>query len=434
MAEVLIPAEISAASDFQSYRRQETIFGVLSLLLLALLFAAQFLWKQYLGSPDVQVLVILSAGIGANTLELLWLHRRDDLDATSIARLTWAMIAINLAIAFGLATYSYKPDVQFFALMIPPILQAAFRFSLVATVLTVGVSDGLIFFWVWNYFRLHPPIDPNEFVEAATIALIFAVMGLLASTLVRQLRAKQIALAASMTELERTEAKLRVEEKLAAVGRLSSAIAHEIRNPVAMISSALSTAQNYPAETTERHEMYDIATKESARLEQLTSDFLAYARPRQPSKTLHNVADSIGYIADVAKPRAAGNNIAIIAECEDNLRAEIDDGQLQQALLNLVMNAVEASEPQSTVLLRGERKNHQILIGIENGNGPIPAATATCIFEPFFTTKASGTGLGLSIARNIALAIGGDLALTRNDERIQFTLSLPASETSKEAV
>lgn len=433
MPYALTLAEPHAPFDFQSYRRQETVFAALSLVLLAFLFVAQLLWKQYLGSPDMQVLVTLSAGIGANSLELFWLRRRRDLDAAGMARLTWTMIAVNLAIAFGLATYSYKPDVQFFALMIPPILQAAFRFSLAATFLTVGISDCLIFFWVWNYFRLHPPVNPNEYVEAGTIALIFAVMGLLATTLVHQLRRKQIELAASMIELEKTQARLRVEEKLAAVGRLSSAIAHEIRNPVAMISSALSTARNYGPEAVERHDMYDIATKESARLERLTSDFLAYARPRQPAKILSNVADSIGYIAEVCRPRAAGNDIEIISEYEEQLWAQIDDGQLQQALLNLVVNAMEASTPQSAVTMRGYRKSDQVCIEIENGDGPIPGETVACIFEPFFTTKASGTGLGLAISRNIALAMGGDLALARNDERIRFVLSLPSSGTPRGA-
>ncbi len=433
MPNTLLGAETSTPSDFQSYRRQETAFAVLSLALLALLFIAQFLWKQYLGNPDMQVLVILSTGIGANSLELLWLRRRNSLDAAGITQLTWTMIAINLTIAFGLATYSYKPDVQFFALMIPPILQAAFRFSFAGTLFTVGVSDCLIFFWVWNYFRVHPPVNPNEYVEAGTLALIFAVMGLLASTLVHQLRRKQMELAASLIDLETAEARLRVEEKLAAVGRLSSAIAHEIRNPVAMISSALSTAQNYAPEAIERHEMYDIATKESARLERLTSDFLAYARPRQPAKMVSNVSDSIGYIAEVCRPRAAVNDVEIVSEYEEQLWAEIDDGQLQQALLNLVVNAVEASISQSAVTMRGYRKSDRICIEVENGNGPIPAATVACIFEPFFTTKASGTGLGLAIAHNIALAMGGDLALVRNAERIQFVLSLASSEAPKEA-
>ncbi len=419
--------------DLPSFRRQERVFAGLNLALLIFLCLTQFLWEQYLGAPHRQVLALLGVGIVANLGELIWLNRLEMLGSKGVVRLTCAMIAIHLAIAFGIASYSYKKDVQYFALMIPAIFQAAFRLSFPATVCTVAISDGLIFFWVWNYFRVHPPVDPNEYVGASTVALIYAVMGLLVWTLVNHLRRKQFELTRSLAELEKAEARLLAEEKLAAVGRFSSAIAHEIRNPVAMISSALATAANHEPGSAERSEMYEIATKEAARLEHLTTDFLVYARPRSPSMVLSDVADSIGYIAEICRPRAAEKGVAVRCESEDGLWAEVDGGQLQQALLNLAMNAVEASRPGGTVTLRGRRSGRQVQIEIENANGPIPAVTVARIFEPFFTTRASGTGLGLAIARNIAIAHGGDLVLTQNDaEAIRFVLSLPQSAAREE--
>jgi two-component system sensor histidine kinase HydH len=429
----VIPEQSLLLPDFPSFRRQETIFISLNLALLAFLFLTQFIWPQYLGRPHHQVIAVLGVGMAANLSELLWLNGRQELSRKGIARLTWAMITLNMAIAFELASYSYKQDVQYLALMIPPIFQAAFRLSLAASILTITISDGLIFFWVWNYFRVHPPVDPNEYIEAGTIALIYAVMGLLVWTLVNHLRRKQFELVLSLAELEKAEAKLLVEEKLAAVGRFSSAIAHEIRNPVAMISSALATAVNPAVSAAESQEMYEIVTKEASRLERLTTDFLVYARPRPPSKILSDVADSVGYIAEICRPRAAENDIEVRCECQEHLWAEIDGGQLQQALLNLTMNAMEASSPGSAVVLRGKRDERTIRIEIENTGGPIAAATVACIFEPFFTTKQSGTGLGLAIARNIALAHGGDIVLARNDsESIQFVLSLPLSTAKEE--
>ena len=419
--------------DFLAFRQQERIFASLNLVLLVFLCVAQFVWAAYLGTPHQQVLSLLGFGIVANLTELIWLKRRKELSPTAVLRLTWMMIAIHLGIAFGIASYSYKTDVQYFALMIPAILQAAFRFSAIATALTVAASDGLIFFWVWHYFRVHPPVDPNSYIEAGTVALIFAIMGFLVWALVNHLRRKEQELTRSLDELEKTEAKLLEEEKLAAVGRFSSAIAHEIRNPVAMISSALMTASNREPGSEENREMYDIATKEAARLERLTTDFLAYARPRSPSKTLSDVADSIGYIAEICRPRAAENNVQVHCQCDAPLTAEIDSGQLQQALLNLAMNAVEASAPGGSVFLRGRCEKNRIMIEIENQNGPIAAKTAPFIFEPFFTTKTSGTGLGMGIARNIAIAHGGDIVLAKNDtQAIRFVLSLPASVERRE--
>ena len=421
--------------DFLSFRQQERVFASLNLVLLVFLCAAQFAWAEYLGTPHPQVLSLLGLGIVANLSEIIWLNRRKELGSSSVLRLTWSMIAIHLAIAFGIASYSFKTDVQYFALMIPAILQAAFRFSGVATAITVVASDGLIFFWVWHYFRVHPPVDPNSYIEAGTVALIYAIMGFLVWTLVNHLRRKEQELTQSLDDLERTEAKLLEEGKLAAVGRFSSAIAHEIRNPVAMISSALATASNREPGSEQSREMYDIATKEAARLERLTTDFLAYARPRSPSMALSNVADSIGYIADICRPRAAANNIQVHCQCDTPLTAEIDSGQLQQALLNLAMNAVEASAHGGSVFLRGRREHSRIILEIENGHGPMPATTVPYIFEPFFTTKSGGTGLGMGITRNIVLAHGGDIVLAQNDAKaIRFVLSLPATKERGEEI
>jgi len=414
------------ATDFGSFRSQESTFAGLNLSLLAALLVTHLWFSSYFGSPPLVLFVVLAAGLVANATDLIWIRGAKFLSPEGIVFLTWAMICLNMGVAFALASLSYRQDVQYFALMITPILQAGFRLSLGATLLTVIACDGLIFFWVWNYFRLHPPQDVNEYIEAGTISLIYAVAGLLVWTLVKHLRAKQNELAGSLVELEEAKAKLLIEEKLAAVGRFSSAIAHEIRNPVAMISSALTTAFNRGPDSPESREMFDIAAKEASRLEKLTTDFLIYAQPRALSRQRCDVADSIAYVADVCQPRATETGVDIRREGPDELWADIDSGKLQQALLNLAMNAIEASGSGAVVILRGVPDHHTLRIEIENSRGPIPSGAAEHIFEPFFTTKPSGTGLGLAIARSIVMAHGGDLILSRNEpELVRFSVILP---------
>jgi signal transduction histidine kinase len=414
------------APDFLSFKRQEMTFVSANLFLLAALLLIHFLFSFYFGSPPPLLVALLAAGFLANALELVWMYNKTFLDPDSVVALTWATIVVNMLIAFALASLSYRQDIQYFALMIAPILQAAFRFSLATTLLAVTASTSLIFFWVWNYFRLHPPSDLNEYIEAATISLIYAIAGLLVWALVNHLRSKQTELARSLIDLEEAKSRLLIEEKLAAVGRFSSAIAHEIRNPVAMISSALTTAFNRELYSAESQEMFKIAAKEASRLEKLTADFLAYARPRAPSKERCDVADSIAYIADICRPRAAEVAVAIRSEGSNELWADIDGGQLHQALLNLAMNAVEASPSGAMVVLRGRRDGDRIRIEVENSHGPIPANEVGCIFEPFFTTKPGGTGLGLAIAHSIVLGHGGELVLSRNEpEVVQFSIILP---------
>src|SRR5208337_3210958 len=134
-------------------------------------------------------------------------------------------------------------------------------------------------------------------------SLIYTVVGVLVWFLVNHLHQKEARLSESLVDLERAEDRLLQEERLAAVGRLSGAIAHEIRNPVAVIVSALSTARGSGLTASEREEMFEIAAKESRRLERLTTDFLAYARPRSPQKAPSSLDDTLGYVAEVCRPR-----------------------------------------------------------------------------------------------------------------------------------
>jgi two-component system, NtrC family, sensor histidine kinase HydH len=102
-----------------------------------------------------------------------------------------------------------------------------------------------------------------------------------------------------------------------------------------------------------------------------------------------------------------------------------DSGQLQQALMNVVLNAVDASPAGSTIVLRAHNGNQKVYIDVENAGPPIPEGVLGRIFEPFFTTKPRGTGLGLAIARNIARAQGGDLVIATNGpDRVCFSLIL----------
>jgi signal transduction histidine kinase len=183
-------------------------------------------------------------------------------------------------------------------------------------------------------------------------------------------------------------------------------------------------------EDREREEMFEIAAKESCRLERLTTDFLAYARPRSPQKRTSPLDDTLGYVADVCRPRGEERKVSIRAHSAGGLLAEIDASYVQQALVDLVMNAIEASSPGGNVDLRaGANSDGSVRIEVENAGPGIPPASMERIFEPFFTTKAQGTGLGLAIARNIARAHGGDLILSANEPgRVCFTLTFPATQ------
>jgi signal transduction histidine kinase len=418
------------ASDLPSFRRQETVFIVLNLGLLTTLLLLHTLAESYLGRPSRYLVMVLSVVFLANVGELVWVQGlKNELKPDALSRLTWSSIALNLAAAGVLSVLANHEDSPYFTLAVVPVLLAAFRLSLSAVITVVGIASFLNFAATEYFFRQHPPADFGEYFEAGVAALLWAMVGLLVWLLVEQIRENENALARNLLELKQARAKLLEEETLAVVGRLSSAIAHEIRNPVAMISSSLAMAKRSQAGSEQQEEMCDIAAREAVRLEKLTADFLSYARPRTPETSPNLVYDTLAYVASVCRAHAEDKHVKIEIDAPESLQAELDPAQIQQALLNLVMNAIDASPSDGTVRLKSDWDGFsEVRVWVSNSGAPIPEPVVPRLFEPFFTTKVRGTGLGLAIARNIARAHGGDLSISSNQpDNVGFCLRLPAA-------
>lgn len=419
--------------DLESFRWQESTFAMLNLALLAALLCGHALFSEHFGTPTPPLVGLLSTGFLLQLGELVWMQtRKQPLDNSGVRTLTLMSIIWDVALAVVLGILTDRVDSPYYVLMLVPVLVSAFRRSLLETLAVVIAASASQFYVVWHFFQLHPPVEADEYFEAGTVSLIFLLTGVLVWFLVNHLRRQETGLAENLLELSKARERLLEEEKLAAVGRLSAAIAHEIRNPVAMISSSLATAIRSPLAPAEREEMFDIAAKEADRLERLTNDFLAYARPREPECRPSNVMDSLAYVADVCRAHALQRRVDVRVEGPEEVTALMDAPQVQQALLNLAMNAVEASSSDSVVTLRAHNEDDHVRIDLENGNGPIPESVVPSIFEPFFTTRLSGTGLGLAIAHNIVRSHGGSLQLSLNTaEIVRFTLTLPRATTKQ---
>ena len=417
-----------------SFRQQASIFSIVNLFVIAGLLLLQVLLTPYWGRLSLVLFVALGFGFLFHTAVFIWIQARPNtITAKMILYLTVASIAVNSKLTLIAAATNHE-DSQYFALMIIPILEAAFRFSFLATMVVVAIADALSFFWVWEYYRVHPSQQFNEYIEAGTVSVIYTLVGIIVWLLVNRLKQKEVHMARNLEELRQTRKQLLEEEKLAAVGRLSSAIAHEIRNPVAMISSSLDMANERGATETERKEMFDIAAKEAKRLEKLTGDFLEYAKPQVFEKTNSSASDTLLYVASACKAYALETGVVVEVEVQPDLTISMDAGRVQQALLNLLKNAIEASQAEQSITLRGILTDKgSVWLEVHNVGPPIPKEALKQIFEPFFTTKRHGTGLGLAIARNIARAHGGDLFLRVNEPgRVCFTLELPAGVTAPE--
>jgi len=422
-----IYSDSPALFDFESFRGQQSTFALLNLMLIAGLLIIHTTFTDYVGTPSSYAVALLAVGFLLQAAALIWLRASSQLpSARAQTILLWWPIVLNSILTLLLCIISAGNDHQFFILMVVPVLEAAFRLNLAMVITIIVFADFL------NFFSAYWLESVNEYFEAGATSIIYTIAGVLVWLLVKNLRQGEVLLKRNLNELNQTRERLMAEEKLAAVGRLSSAIAHEIRNPVAMISSSLATAVRPGQDEVEQRKLFEIAAAEAARLERLTTDFLAYARPRPVRITRSNLADTLNYIGAIAAAHGSNKGVSIKVDADPDLEGDIDAGQIQQALLNLVLNAIDACQSGGLVTLRAAPNGlGASRLEVSNNAGPIPPEVTAHLFEPFFTTKLGGTGLGLAIARNVARAHRGDLALRVNQPgQVCFSIEIPAQQAA----
>jgi signal transduction histidine kinase len=392
------------------------------------------------GAPEGRVVCWLIAG-GLVALAGLWLWMigpaRGAPDAVC-RKLAQAAGLVSLVLAVLVSRRSPIGDVPGAIIALPPLIAVAFHHR-PAYAMSLAVFVALLTLLPARLFlRATWATQFSAAFNAAGLALAGVVVAFVVSLLTRALRRETRRLRHSLAELRATRARLTAEEKLAAVGRLAAGIAHEIRNPVAMIASSLEMAAQDSTPPDTRAEMSDVARQEAARLTTLTNDFLAYARGKPPERQDVALDELTGYVADLVKARATETGAALKQVASPGLHADVDQFQLHQAMLNLATNALDATPAGGTITIGAAPSASRGLDGrrvdlfVENTGDAVPPDAVEKLFEPFFTTKPQGTGLGLPIARRIAEAHGGELLLTRNEPgRVRFTLRLPRGDTTK---
>jgi len=231
----------------------------------------------------------------------------------------------------------------------------------------------------------------------------------------------------SYQELARAQASLVDRERLAAVGEFAAVVAHEVRNPLGVIFNVLAMLRKLLHEG-EAVSLVDILREESERLNQIVSDLIDFARPHPPTLTrasLHRVIESA---VESVRATFPGRPIELVTV--SNLPdVMIDTRLMRQALVNLLVNAVQASPEGSPVVARVAIEAGEVHIEIADHGAGIPQPLVGRIFEPFFTTKAAGTGLGLSVVKRVVEAHHGTIALVSvPGEGSTFTVRLPKGD------
>ncbi len=217
------------------------------------------------------------------------------------------------------------------------------------------------------------------------------------------------------TEVVALERALQAKERLASIGAMAAALAHELRNPLAAISGSIELlAMGGDQEAMTR--LRDIVVREIDRLNRLVTELLVYARPVPAQRAPVDVAALLRDIAAVLSADAAWRDHALSLEVPESLVAMLDAQQVQQLLWNLLRNAVEASPGASPVQLRAKaRADDKLVLEVRDFGPGLDPKVREHLFEPFRTTKPQGTGLGLAVVHRIVENHGGEVELVEAD-------------------
>jgi signal transduction histidine kinase len=261
--------------------------------------------------------------------------------------------------------------------------------------------------------RIHA--DPSSSIERISEIVTYVALGLLLGALTDRAKRERVRATHLDVRLQKTEAELARAERLSSLGELVAGVAHEIRNPLAaLVTTGEMLSDAYP-EGHPRHRMARLHMDELGRLGRVVERFLSFARPSTPRRHTVAVADVVERATLLLESTARQSEVTIVAH-PTTARASVDDEQLVQVLLNLGLNAIQASEKGSTVEIGTSSDEHgRIHIDVSDRGRGVPNELAERVFDPCFTTRPDGSGLGLSIATRIAFAHDGTLTLQPRD-------------------
>jgi len=218
-----------------------------------------------------------------------------------------------------------------------------------------------------------------------------------------------------ITEAARAQAELRRNHALTAVGQMTAQIAHEIKNPLGSIRFAAEILKRQAA-TNPADDLSTIQVIERSvdHLASICAELSEFARPKKLNRIETNLNDLLDDLLPMAADRLTAKQMQVGKQYSSDIpTGYYDDTELKKLFLNLIINAVEASDPLSAIELRTRLNGNQdVLVDIiDHGCGMDPE-TQKRLFEPFYTTKEKGTGLGMAIAKQIAELHSGDLSVT----------------------
>ncbi|HET6365480.1 MAG: two-component system sensor histidine kinase NtrB [Nitrospirota bacterium] len=227
-----------------------------------------------------------------------------------------------------------------------------------------------------------------------------------------------------LTEVKRLQEQMELKERLTALGEMSAGIAHELRNPMAVILGYINLLSK-KIDPANQNIIRDI-TSEINGMNRIIGDLLTFARPASLNRVSVNIKELIeGCLSNVLQAKDAVAKITPILRLDD-AAAFLDEGLMRQVFNNLFQNAVEAMPDGGTLTVDAHGGRNLTVTVADTGTG-VPKDTIKKIFLPFFTTKDKGVGLGLALVHKIVLSHGGRLEVQSTQGKgTAFTVIIPA--------
>lgn len=233
-------------------------------------------------------------------------------------------------------------------------------------------------------------------------------------------------------DLQKNRELLERSSKLAAIGKIAPALAHEIRNPLTAIKMLIYAMMQEPKISEDKRHDLEIITHEINRVEGFLQNFLKYARPAKPQMQMVSIIPVMRETLQLMQPRFRQNNVTVTElHQHENLRIKADPDMIKQIILNLVLNAVESMGQDgelilSTLVNADDAEKQMLQISISDTGPGIPVNILDSLFDPFVKGKDQGVGLGLSISQRIAELHHGWIDAVNNPGKgATFTIHLP---------
>ncbi len=242
-----------------------------------------------------------------------------------------------------------------------------------------------------------------------------------------------IVLFRDLTEMEELKLQIQRLQKLEALNLVVAGVAHEIKNPIAGIKSVASVLYENLDQDDPRREYVGRIIEETRRVTRLVDEFFSFSRPSKPRLEMTGIPDCVDRVVRLLSDTAKQKKMQIVTKFDPKTpTVRIDRDQIQQVILNLVMNSIEAMNKEGKIEIATDVHDYRVLgkkcvrVQVHDTGPGFPDDARHRLFDPFYTTKPSGMGLGLHICQSIALEHGGRIeAMNHPDGGALVSLYLP---------